>query len=1194
MSKLSLLVLTEFTDRATLPSLPSPHFQGPPRKFSVRQSCYIFHFPAAKLPASFPQTLPGALTRLIMATSEQENDFGDALWNDKFYTSSSVISGLSSSNHIYNLKKTVLPNSALSQLISAYLQDSPKQSERLSNLAKPGSLQLTKSGPLQASPSLIALEKILNKEDAPNSPLPQTIIEEEEESAPLENEVAYQEKPVLSRPYEAQKSALTLSVTTFQTASSERPGHFEYPLPEHHSASAATLSPIPDSQDGTPELGPDHQTELLFDTSNSTPTYEPISVSPSLSLKSTGAERPSQYPVSNRTQRTPETTEVVKSTKAFTKHVKDPPANSPRRSGSFKNPNPPVPKQNSGNSKLDKKKQLSMLDAFNSSDAKKSSPSKNLLKAKAPAVSKLIPSKNTVKEHTRKKTPQQSSNAKAEETKEAGKPKPAPEKPINTKRFSFRTMFKSKSKNHSLSQMNPVKESLEPSRPVKLSHKSTSTPDFGSFKKPANASLAPTYAKATKPEARKSLFTRRKSDANASYMASMTKTPYLPEKGSTPEPSRPVATERDKPLPEASSPSISPPKASTPKLTPSVMSKKSPALEQKSAASPSVFSADSPSAAILHPGETIREVDDLDFLPEQFQDTSRVNAEFADTDSSPEATPHVSMSGPQSSLLGQSLDPKNPLDMGSPFSFSYDADSYTGEKGRSFSDSPRIGPSMKSTSNRSLNAQLAGEALFPKLLNPHEVESIVSIERSRSMRSIKSNTKRSSFINYTGSDENIVFGNDVGILRQASMKNSGGILKNSLSNRELRGDLLSFDGNDSFKSTPKETSKPETSKPETSKPEPVFLDTHEKSPASVNGERFTDFIEFTDYIDIENLDFAASPSIRNRSVASSRRSSEVKASDIHIADSSIMNESTTDLPTQEHETESSVSMHDEDVGKAAELGTPDMRMVSTTSSPEKEPSETAQLSSASPSQQIASPLDRTYEFAVETSQTERNTSKGPRPVSMSFKGFKGSVFKDKVLVQSGSHQLIHFDHDLYENSPVGQGFGTSEEDSTSEMEVESPTVSTSEDSLSFTLQSNQRYSVNNNSTSSNNRRQQHMRNVLNLQPPRSSVPFHHNRIPSISDHSAASSPKLLGSFMSRIRKSPKALPNVTSLRPRVSFSSRIILYDTYHQDDYDRHPEIGTCNQLTPLLAQQIKDELNELKANMEVHSDSICYTQFF
>lgn len=62
----------------------------------------------------------------------------------------------------------------------------------------------------------------------------------------------------------------------------------------------------------------------------------------------------------------------------------------------------------------------------------------------------------------------------------------------------------------------------------------------------------------------------------------------------------------------------------------------------------------------------------------------------------------------------------------------------------------------------------------------------------------------------------------------------------------------------------------------------------------------------------------------------------------------------------------------------------------------------------------------------------------------------------------------------------------------------------------------------------------------------------------------------------------------------VNFSSRIILYDTYGEEEYDRKPDIATCNQLTPQLAQIIKAELNELKSGMEVHEDSRCYTHFF
>ncbi|CAM9014891.1 unnamed protein product [Wickerhamomyces anomalus] len=63
---------------------------------------------------------------------------------------------------------------------------------------------------------------------------------------------------------------------------------------------------------------------------------------------------------------------------------------------------------------------------------------------------------------------------------------------------------------------------------------------------------------------------------------------------------------------------------------------------------------------------------------------------------------------------------------------------------------------------------------------------------------------------------------------------------------------------------------------------------------------------------------------------------------------------------------------------------------------------------------------------------------------------------------------------------------------------------------------------------------------------------------------------------------------------KVGFSSKIVLYDAWNGEDYDRHPDIATCNQLTPLIAQQIKEELNELKSEMEVHEDSQCYTHFY
>jgi hypothetical protein len=69
---------------------------------------------------------------------------------------------------------------------------------------------------------------------------------------------------------------------------------------------------------------------------------------------------------------------------------------------------------------------------------------------------------------------------------------------------------------------------------------------------------------------------------------------------------------------------------------------------------------------------------------------------------------------------------------------------------------------------------------------------------------------------------------------------------------------------------------------------------------------------------------------------------------------------------------------------------------------------------------------------------------------------------------------------------------------------------------------------------------------------------------------------------------------VQKINKHVVFSSKITLFDVFTEEEYDRRPDIATCNQLTPQLAQQIRAELNELKGEMEVHESSRCYTHFF
>ncbi|KAK1751760.1 hypothetical protein QBC47DRAFT_405775 [Echria macrotheca] len=82
----------------------------------------------------------------------------------------------------------------------------------------------------------------------------------------------------------------------------------------------------------------------------------------------------------------------------------------------------------------------------------------------------------------------------------------------------------------------------------------------------------------------------------------------------------------------------------------------------------------------------------------------------------------------------------------------------------------------------------------------------------------------------------------------------------------------------------------------------------------------------------------------------------------------------------------------------------------------------------------------------------------------------------------------------------------------------------------------------------------------------------------------------------RLRQDTKSAPGTPqgTMKRNATFSPRIIFYDTWPSQEYDRRGEIATCNRLTPMLAQQIKEELNSFKMEMEVHENSKIYTHFF
>jgi hypothetical protein len=70
-------------------------------------------------------------------------------------------------------------------------------------------------------------------------------------------------------------------------------------------------------------------------------------------------------------------------------------------------------------------------------------------------------------------------------------------------------------------------------------------------------------------------------------------------------------------------------------------------------------------------------------------------------------------------------------------------------------------------------------------------------------------------------------------------------------------------------------------------------------------------------------------------------------------------------------------------------------------------------------------------------------------------------------------------------------------------------------------------------------------------------------------------------FMSALRfqGTSKSVPSTPpGAKRNATFSPRIQFHDTWPSGEYDRRGEIATCNRLTPMLAQQIKEELNTFK----------------
>lgn len=58
----------------------------------------------------------------------------------------------------------------------------------------------------------------------------------------------------------------------------------------------------------------------------------------------------------------------------------------------------------------------------------------------------------------------------------------------------------------------------------------------------------------------------------------------------------------------------------------------------------------------------------------------------------------------------------------------------------------------------------------------------------------------------------------------------------------------------------------------------------------------------------------------------------------------------------------------------------------------------------------------------------------------------------------------------------------------------------------------------------------------------------------------------------------KSVPVTPAAKRNISWKNTTNYHDTWASTEYDRRGEIATCNRLTPMLAQQIKEELNTFK----------------
>ncbi|VEU20878.1 DEKNAAC101777 [Brettanomyces naardenensis] len=501
-----------------------------------------------------------------------------------------------------------------------------------------------------------------------------------------------------------------------------------------------------------------------------------------------------------------------------------------------------------------------------------------------------------------------------------------------------------------------------------------------------------------------------------------------------------------------------------------------------------------------------------------------------------------------------------------------------------------------------------GDSIFPKYLDTAEIESIASMERSRSLgsvgsaaRSVRSGTKspmgtnsidRSSIVRMVNdkSDDfdQLITADGMVVVRSpapshskrssvqssySAKKKRSSILRNSISETDSQGNLVSH-----FSLQPKGRE---------SQLYEADDNIEQEISEMINVIDFSDGESFDTNFDLVDLEQLGEP---------------------------------LEVPGEEKQEKNGV-LEDKERPNKSETGIASYHSYVATST-----SAAPRMSSIRPAPPVPSLPEHRISYSKHQSLPPRfhslisdyHTDSSSRPSSMSFRGLKGPAFNSSLKPETRSAILGSLSgvHSLYcpggRNSVDSTGY-ESEQTESQQAEYSEPEVDFFAEGIHIEDDDEKATEVHHQVTSGYVREAAEEEQIASRKPRRvslisrfgssrsnGSVESSQLQSPAFSTHSfvyhSLGSPatEKTGERLKSRYENEKLSKKKVKKRIGVQFSSRILLYTTYAEDEYDRRPEDAACNNLTPELALEIKNELNEFKAQMDVNEESRCYTHFF